>query len=66
MRQPLLRKNMIVDEMTSQVRAAQMVLTSDEAFYIVFGAGHGAGLEAWRHLQCRYDPGTAGTSEGLV
>ena len=56
----------IIDEVNAQVYSALMALTSNEPFDIVLGAGAGNGLEAWRRLHRRYDPGTAGRSRGLL
>jgi len=56
----------VVDEVNMQMYSAMMALTSNEPFDIVLGAGVGNGLEAWRRLHRRYDPGTAGRSRGLL
>ena len=49
-----------IDEMNGLVYSALMALTSDEPFDIVLCAGAGSGLEAWRRLHWRYDPGIVG------
>ena len=38
----------------------------EEAFNNVIGEGKGAGLEAWRQLNRRYNLGTVGRSKGLI
>ena len=56
----------IIDEVNAQVYSVMMALTSNEPFDIVVGAGAGNGLETWRRLHRRYDPGTVGRSRGML
>ena len=55
-----------LDEMNEQVYRCLVALTDGESFDIVTSVGEGQGLEAWRKLNRRWDPVTAGRSKNLL
>ena len=66
-------KNSIIDlnndeleEMNDQIYHCLMALTDGESFDLVVGSGEGQGFEAWRKLNRRWDPITAGRSKNLL
>ena len=56
----------LLDEINAQVFQCLMALTEGESFDLVLGAGNGQGFEAWRRLQRRWDPSTAGRARSLL
>ena len=55
-----------LEEIDDQLYVVLSALTTDEAFNIVVSSGEGAGFEAWRRLQRRFDPITAGRKRSLL
>ena len=55
-----------LDEMNEQVYHCLVALTDGESFDLVTSVGEGQGLEAWRKLNRRWDPVTAGRSKNLL
>ena len=55
-----------LDDMNEQVYHCLVALTDGESFDLVIGSGEGNGLEAWRKLNRRWDPITAGRSKNLL
>ena len=55
-----------LEEMNEQVYHCLVALTDGESFDIVTGVGEGQGMEAWRKLNRRWDPVTAGRSKNLL
>ena len=55
-----------LDEMNEQVYRCLVALTDGESFDLVTSVGEGQGLEAWRKLNRRWDPITAGRSKNLL
>jgi len=53
-------------EFDEQLHAVLMALTTAESFDLVLGSGAGRGVEAWRRLNRRWDPLTAGRARGLL
>jgi len=53
-------------EFDEQLHAVLMALTTAESFDLVLGSGPGRGSEAWRKLNKRWDPLTAGRARGLL
>ena len=56
----------LIDAINRQLFQCLMHVTEGESFDLVQGAGDGEGLEAWRRLQRRWDPSTAGRARGLL
>ena len=56
----------LVHAINRQLFQCLMHVTEGESFDLVQGAGDGEGFEAWRRLQRRWDPSTAGRARGLL
>ena len=55
-----------LEDMNDQIYHCLMALTDGESFDLVVGSGEGQGFEAWRKLNRRWDPVTAGRSKNLL
>ena len=54
-----------LEKMSSQVYYLLIDLTDGESLDLVMSAGEGQGLEAWRKLNRRWDPGATGSADML-